>query len=204
MIIALSGLKGAGKDSVADVLEREHGFQKFSFASILKDAVAAIFGWDRDLLDGGSEISRVWREREDRWWAERLNKPGLTPRSVLQEIGTEVLRAWNEDIWIAAAERRLARWLADPNTKGIVLTDCRFPNEMAMVRSLGGRVVRVCRGEDPEWFRRYREEGRIPSAEEAHVSEWAWAREPADAILHNTGPLSEIPGRVARLLEWLR
>jgi hypothetical protein len=197
MIIALCGLCGSGKDSVAEVLVRDHGFVRFSFASKLKDVVAAIFGWDRDMLEGGSEASRAWREQEDRWWAERLSRPGLTPRLVLQEIGTDALRRWNDDIWIAAAERQLAGMVAGRN---VVISDCRFPNERALIRALGGIVVQVRRGESPPWLTDLLSEGTLPRQDQAHISEWAWALDGWDAVLENDGRIADLPGKVAALL----
>ena len=92
MIIGLVGLIGSGKDTVADYLVNVHGFRRESFAGTLKDAVAAVFGWDRTLLEGRTRASREWREQVDTWWAARLNMPDLTPRWVLQYWGTEVMR----------------------------------------------------------------------------------------------------------------
>ena len=55
MLIGLVGLIGSGKDTVAEFLVKEHKFQRDSFAKSLKDAVSAIFGWDRELLEGARE-----------------------------------------------------------------------------------------------------------------------------------------------------
>ena len=47
-IIGICGLIGHGKDTVTGHLI-ENGFQRISFAGVLKDACANIFGWDRIL-----------------------------------------------------------------------------------------------------------------------------------------------------------
>ena len=90
MIIAICGLIGSGKDTTADYLVNIHQFRRDSFARTLKDAVAVVFGWDRELLEGRTKESRAWREQVDAWWATRLGIPDLTPRWVLQNWGTEV------------------------------------------------------------------------------------------------------------------
>ena len=99
MIIGISGLIGSGKDTVADYLVNVHEFRRESFAGTLKDAVSAVFGWDRTLLEGRTKASREWREQVDTWWAARLNMPNLTPRWVLQYWGTEVMRRGFHDIF---------------------------------------------------------------------------------------------------------
>ena len=52
MIIGICGLIGSGKDTIADYLVTNYNFKKLSFADKLKDSVATMFDWDRELLDG--------------------------------------------------------------------------------------------------------------------------------------------------------
>lgn len=147
MLISISGLIGSGKDTAADYLCTFHGFKRMSFGAALKDAVAVIFNWDRELLEGSTKTSREWREQVDTWWANRLDIPHLTPRWVLQQWGTEVARkGFHDQIWVASVENKLLN-----NKDDIVITDCRFPNELAAVKSAGGITMRTHRGPDPEW-----------------------------------------------------
>ena len=147
MIIGVTGFIGSGKDTIADYLCTFHGFKRLSFAASLKDAVASIFGWDRELLEGTTKSSRAWREQRDEWWSERLDKE-ITPRWVLQYWGTEVLRdGFHSDIWVASVENKLRQ-----TKDNIVITDCRFSNELSAIKSAGGITCRVERGERPLWY----------------------------------------------------
>jgi hypothetical protein len=147
MIIGVTGFIGSGKDTVADYLCTFHGFKRVSFAASLKDAVSSVFGWDRELLEGSTKTSREWREQKDVWWSERLGMD-ITPRWVLQYWGTEVCRnGFHKDIWVASVENKLRQ-----TKDNIVITDCRFSNEVNSLKNVGGITMRVERGEQPEWY----------------------------------------------------
>lgn len=140
MIIGISGFQSSGKDTIADYLVKEHGFVKLSFASALKDIVAIIFGWSRERLEGLKVEDRQWREEIDPKWAKTLNIPVLTPRYVLQYLGTEVFRNhFHTDIWTKIVENQLSFY------ENIVVSDCRFANEIEMIKQNGGKIIQVHR-----------------------------------------------------------
>lgn len=206
MIIGICGFIGSGKDTVADYLVNEHKFKRDSFASTLKDAVSAIFGWDRELVEGRTKEARDWREQVDPWWAQRLNMSNLTPRLVLQLWGTEVGRqAFHNDIWIASLENKLRKFNSD-----VVITDCRFPNEVQAIKNAGGIVFRVKRGPDPEWYETLVSmQGRATTGIKAdymkqfnvHASEWEWVGSDFDLVLENNGTLEELYDKVKDLAQ---
>jgi hypothetical protein len=206
MIIGVCGLIGAGKDTIADYLVNIHEFRRESFAGTLKDAVAAVFGWDRELLEGRTKQSRAWREQPDEWWSDRL-KMDITPRWVLQYWGTEVARRnFHDDIWIASLENKLRKITDD-----VVISDCRFPNEIAAIKAAGGRVIRVVRGPEPEWYKlaEYVNSGAPnnfwSSAELAkfniHTSETAWIGTCFDAIVENNASLDDLYRQITGLVQ---
>ena len=195
MIIGICGFIGSGKDTVADYLVNFHEFRRESFASTLKDAVAAVFGWDRTLLEGRTKEAREWREQVDPWWAERLAMPTLTPRWVLQYWGTEVCRrAFHDDIWIASLENKLR------NSKdNVVISDCRFPNEIQSIRDAGGKIVWVQRGELPDWYDTAIEANlghnyavQDLKMRKIHASETAWVGTNFDTIIDNNRSIDDL------------
>jgi len=195
-IIGIVGLIGSGKDTIADYLVNFHGYRRDSFANTLKDAVSTIFGWDRDLVEGRTTTARQWREQVDEWWAQRLNIPNLTPRYVLQQWGTEVVRkGFHDDTWIASLENKLRNSKDDS-----VITDCRFPNEVKMIKGLGGKVLRVKRGEDPVWYDTAITANNgdkqaldlMHNNYKVHISEWAWAGTDFDYTVLNNGSIDEL------------
>jgi hypothetical protein len=210
MIIGICGLIGAGKDTMADYLVNIHQFRRESFANTLKDAVSSVFGWDRDLLEGRTRHSREWREQVDAWWADRLGMPELTPRWVLQYWGTEVVRrSFHDDTWIASLENRLRK-----TTDDVVISDCRFPNEIAAIKRAGGLVIRVHRGPDPEWYRFAEMINRGPEKNiewswaktqldkfNIHASETAWIGTAFDAVIDNNSTMDHLYAQITDLVQ---
>jgi len=208
MIIGVCGFIGSGKDTIADFLVNFHEFRRDSFAATLKDAVASVFGWDRELLEGRTKEAREWREQVDPWWANRLDMPNLTPRLVLQKWGTEVARrSWHDDTWIASLENKLSRAHND-----IVITDVRFPNEIAAVRNAGGIVIRVVRGDEPVWYsiaKRANKGDAMAQQQlkdfDIHPSETAWIGTEFDAVIdNNANGLDPLFAQVKDLVQGLQ
>lgn len=200
MIIGICGLIGSGKDTTADYLVNVHQYRRDSYASTLKDVVSAVFGWPRDMLEGRTKHSREWREQVDTWWSNRLGMPDLTPRYVLQYWGTDVLRNhFHNDIWIACMENKLRTMQDD-----IVISDCRFPNEIKSIKNAGGLVIRVQRGPDPDWFVNTTDyfNGKCDLPENLpHASEWSWAGTEFDAVLDNNGTMDNLFQQVNDLVQ---
>ena len=207
-IIAITGLIGSGKNTAAEYLVEYHGFKQMSFAESLKDAVAVIFDWDRTLLEGATEESRLWREQVDQWWANRLGMPDLTPRWVLQYWGTEVCRVgFHNEIWIASLENKL-RNIND----NVVISDCRFSNELDAVKSTGGITARVSRGSNPAWYDAaviYNKGKETPGWDIAkyqlevsgvHISEFASVGLEYDYYIQNNGSLEDLHIQVKKML----
>jgi len=204
MIIGLVGFIGSGKGTVADILTRKHGFIKESFANAVKDAIAPIFGWERKLLEGDTPESREWRETPDPWWSEKIGKP-FSPRYALQLMGTESGRnVFHTDVWVLSLLRR-----TDP-AKNYVLADVRFPNEIDMIRSHGGKVIRVKRGVEPEWYSTAEAYNvttnwdgsmqRMKLYPDIHYSEWAWIGKSFDEEINNSTTLESLEKKVAKLM----
>lgn len=197
-IIGICGLIGSGKGTVADILVDYHDFQKISFADKVKDGASAIFGWDRALLEGDTDRSRLWREKEDEFWTNETGS-SVTPRLVLQLLGTDCMRyGFYDGIWVSLVKKHMVE---NPH-HNYVIPDVRFPNEMNMIREMGGEVWQVRRGELPEWFSSAILDNTTGSNlmddQDVHVSEWKWidSNDKFDQIVYNDSTLEELEKQV--------
>ena len=199
MIIGICGLIDSGKGTVADFLVEQQGFTKLSFADKLKDGVASVFGWDREMLEGNTTGSREWREKVDPYWSTETGSP-VTPRLVLQLFGTDCMRnGFYDGIWVSLVKKQL---LDNPTGK-FVIPDVRFENEVEVIKGMGGKVWCVKRGPDPVWFRQYQDLGIEPT--DIHPSEWRWAKASFEHNIYNEGTIEDLKSQVkGRLVSTLR
>lgn len=183
VLISLTGAKGCGKSTVGAILVADYGFRRMRFADALKRMVACL-GLTQAQIEGA--------EKE-------LPCPllgGKTPRQAMQTLGTEWGRAMiDKDLWVRALQTEIVGYRV--NHKGetrIVVDDLRFPNEHAMIRSMGGVVWRIRRPVvEPKQGRADRLLASI-GLSRSHASESFWARLPADEELWNV----ETPDHLAR------
>ena len=98
----------------------------------------------------------------------------------------------------------------------MVISDCRFPNEINAIRNQGGIVLRVVRGPEPEWYEdavavnagpknmRWAIAKDAMSKHNIHASETAWVGTDFDAVLDNNATLDQLYKQVNDLLQDLR
>lgn len=203
------GFISSGKGTVATQLVNEHNFVQESFASSLKDACSMIFDWPRNLLEGDTAESRAWREVPDLWWSEELGIPNFTPRDALQIVGTNVLRNhFHQDLWFLTVKNRVRKTLGN-----VVISDVRFRNEIDFIRQNNGILIRINRGELPEWFdiASLANQGNQPAKTimeekyaDIHPSEWSWAGLEYDFEIDNNGSLEQLSEQLNKVLKEIK
>ncbi len=194
MIIGLCGVQGAGKDTVGEILISNHNFIKLSFASALKDTLAVLFSWPRELLEGATEESRIWRETTNTFWAEKTGMADFTPRKALQFFGTNLLRDnFCKDIWLNIVENKINELVKTNQDINIVITDCRFLNELNFIKKSFPKalVIKINR----------KTENNQSNWSANHASETEWKDFNFDLELENNGSIEDLKNSVKNIIE---
>lgn len=191
MIIGLNGRMRAGKDTVAQILMANfENVERVAFADKLKDSAAAALRLTREELEDLKLHGRLniqWsveREVEGRKKKVKdVREREISGREYLQYYGTEAHReVFGDDFWIEQALDR-----TQTTEDGIlVVTDMRFPNELAAVQERGGVTVKVLRPE-------------ADSQPILHASEQILDDSGFDFFLNNDGSLETLTERVLSL-----
>lgn len=184
MILGLCGYAGVGKDTAAEVLLEECGFQRIAFADPIKAALLAL-----DPLvpaEDGKTHLHLSEFSADRDWAEVKEYPEV--RRLMQILGTEVGRnIFDPNIWVSLAEKKL---LSVMSVGDAVITDVRFPNEARLVKKHGGLLIRI---ERPDF-------GPVNQ----HVSDRASESWTYDIHLENDSNVANLHRKMKELVDELR
>lgn len=134
MLIGIIGRRRVGKDTCADYLINKYGFAKIAFADTLKDACKVLFGFsDYDVNDGKDDINVKW---------------GVTPRTMLKYIGTNVFRndinrviPWvNDNFWVM---RCVDKYYEMNMNSNIIISDVRHQNEIDEIKRNNGILIKI-------------------------------------------------------------
>lgn len=143
-LIGLTGRKYSGKSTAASYLRTSHGYVEYSFADPLKKAIIDIFDLPYSAVYG----SELQKNTVDTYWK-------VSGRELMQVIGTELFRdelvkyfPHLEDVW----SKRLYKDLISFNDEDdkVVVSDVRFPSDAALIRRLGGKIVKIVRNESEQ------------------------------------------------------
>lgn len=186
LIIGLVGKARSGKDTVGQMLVRQHGFVRDALADDLKLAALALDPWirqeDQSFLRLRELIDRVG-------WEDAKANPEV--RTLLQRLGTEA--GWHmhgPSLWTDRVETRLE---ADPTTDRVI-TDVRMPHEADWIHDTGGILVKITRSDH---------EGTA-GANSRHESEIGVDAMIVDIEILNVGSLVDLEAKVNRLVQLLR
>lgn len=145
MIIAFSGRIGSGKSELAKICQNK-GFEKLYFALPLKQLVANLIHVGIEDINPLKNVEKKYKftKKDYIYLANETNIPFETirdemknvklntVRQLLQFIGTDLIRKYNPNWHV-----NKIKTMIDKN-KNYVFDDVRFPNELKLIKELGG------------------------------------------------------------------
>ncbi|MFJ3084469.1 hypothetical protein ACIPJG_32595 [Streptomyces halstedii] len=139
--IGVIGRARAGKDTAGQWLVDTHGYERVAFADPLKEAALKLDPVVMGSMRYGDTPYRLSSAVRSSGWEEAKD---LFPevRRILQELGAAV-RAIDEDFWLRAAVERVLE--ANEADHPVVITDVRYPNEVASLRRAGFALLYIHR-----------------------------------------------------------
>jgi len=123
MKIILSGSKGAGKDTFADILVKDYNFIKCAFADKIREQIKFLLQLKND-----NEYDIVKRSK-----LLMLNHPGrehlIDGRHLVREIGM---------LMLSYDQQQFTKYVLDifDHNEDVVVTDMRFDHELAAMQSV--------------------------------------------------------------------
>ncbi len=173
-LIALCGYPTAGKDELANYLCSQYCFRRIAFADPLRKALLALDPIVR--LDNTPLVDpyiRLSVAVATLGWTEA--KKHREVRELLQKMGTEAGRqVHGSNCWVDIAKREI-----QSSDQDVVITDLRFPNEVALVKSFSESfILQITR----------------PNAVKLnnHASELLNYDEMCDGTFHNNGTVRDL------------
>ncbi|HCH8289387.1 TPA: hypothetical protein NNU74_004490 [Salmonella enterica] len=211
--IGLIGLAGAGKDTVAVILQEAlkevgHAFEIDRYAGLLKEAARQVFGENFDdrnvkevdkfvdlyladkIIDATDYVYLKLNRSDidlDEWNAlcqTHIDScTWMSPRKFQQLLGTEVGRALDENIWVNYLKNQ---------DRNLIIPDVRFGNELVDFSIL------ITRHPVPQ--------GKLHSSE-VYAAELQLSDNPydyVDYVIHNDGSIDDLKRKVKQLVNKIK
>ena len=173
-IIAFTGKMFSGKSTAIEAVRSKYDFigegvENIKFAQPLYDIQAYIY--------------------------QRIGKdvPQPKDRKLLQWLGTDWGRAIDLNLWVKVWSDEVAMSLASV----VTCDDCRFDNEAATVKEMGGIIIRIVSPEE----RRKAQGAALGLTIVDHASEAGISDQFVDYEIHNTGTKEELEQMVLSVVE---
>lgn len=212
-VIALTGRAGSGKDTAAfmlqllttrthlksldesDMVEFLEGYSRHSFSELNVNsqgdpALAHFhihkFAWPVYRIVGillNRDPDEIMR---DPTFKNKIQAWGLTGRQLLQKVGTECFRdVISTEVWIDIMRERLKA-----PAPGVVISDCRFPNEGEFLKKECDSFIIHLHGRDSGTATEHRSESNIENV-------------PADVSIPNTGSYIDLLNQLSNVCSYL-
>lgn len=183
MLIGICGAKRSGKNTFAELVQRElseYITTQASWAELLKKSAYYALGMPKEIVN--KDLYRLWADGfKEGHTVNIVNSVGETIHSIsgrefLQFYGTEAHREiFGDNFWIEIF------WSNNDfsETDFVFITDCRFDNEAQSVKDKGGIIIKIVNE-------------KAESSIDKHDSESGISESIIDFVIENNGSISDL------------
>lgn len=189
-IIGFGGPKTSGKDTAAarlltrNEVDGRQYFRKIAFAGAIKKSCQLMFG----LTDDEIEVDALKEKTLERW-------PYLKPRQILMDEANGLRDRYDGNIHVRAWLRQVAA----VGNECVLITDLRFPEEIEMIKNMGGYICYVQRKTAEERLVKEREDAESTGSNVSE-SHYDLIRNSAHFILPNNAGYEELFDDVEKMV----
>ena len=166
-LIGFAGKARSGKDTAGKYLVDNYTFGHYYFAKPLKEGARLMFNLTDKQIRNKEKVIEPW---------------GKSPRQLYQQLGTDVARSIDVNIWVKNAEM----YINSQPGFSFVITDVRFSNEALWIRNRGGIIVYINR--DQELI-----------GDRSHSSENGLTGDDIDVYIENNGTINSLYEKIEAL-----
>ena len=139
-LFCIIGNIGSGKSTASNIFKK-YNYEEITFAGPVKE-IGLVLGFEYDELYGSQKDKLKINE----FW-------GVSGREFMQKFATDIMR--NElykhlnmsmngyTIWVRLCEKKILNLVKE--NKKIIVSDGRFPDEINMIKKLGGKIIKINR-----------------------------------------------------------
>jgi hypothetical protein len=184
--VAITGKANSGKDTVGKIISKEHRsinrYKNFATKIALADPVKEIGmimfpDLKKNIFFGPSENRKTEIPNSFK------NDSPLTVRQLLIDIGTNLGRSYNENIWLDVFDSRLSIQ-EKHGTSLVIVTDVRFRNEFDHVKNKGFFTIRLKRDN-------YTKIDNVSETDQDGIADLEF-----DYVLNNNGTLASLKDEI--------
>ncbi len=155
MIIGISAPASSGKDTLSNYIVYRHNFVKIAFADKIKRILMDLYGLS---------YQQLWGESKNREMFDVRYKVPDSDEYLTARLGSQVFgdcgRSLYSNTWVDYTFKQIKQLQTsyfldyedcrgiftnylNPGKKNIVISDCRYINEMNKIKDMGGKVIRI-------------------------------------------------------------
>ena len=189
-IIALTGPKGSGKDTVAEIIRSQYSWrfdvETIAFADPIKQQIEHIFQLPVTPTSNQYEAYDKFKRSTLTYDLPNIGTYNASSRHIVREIGM-LMRKYDVNQFTDYVHNRFGECRMLEN-KVFVVTDLRFDNEYMMLKSWNAKMIKIIRPQ-------YQHDG--------HITERGFDDHLVSKVLMNDGSLEYLHARVKTVMDSL-